>query len=189
MNFKNKINLIILLVTAFMIASCNQNQEDKKKESTANNSEQTEPTGTKSNSDQESNNENQTAGIIDAYLELKNALVESSSDMARSAAEKMTEILEDEADSQLLKGILEDANHISDTDEMEHMREHFDLMSQNVYQLVKDNKIEVRLYKQYCPMAFDNEGAFWLSSEEEIKNPYFGDKMLKCGRVEETIQQ
>jgi len=43
------------------------------------------------------------------------------------------------------------------------------------------------VYKQYCPMAFDGKGAFWLSSSEEIRNPYYGDKMLKCGRVEETI--
>ncbi|NJN26228.1 MAG: DUF3347 domain-containing protein [Cyclobacteriaceae bacterium] len=36
-------------------------------------------------------------------------------------------------------------------------------------------------------MAFNDEGAFWLSKEEEIYNPYFGDKMLKCGRMEEKI--
>ncbi|MBA4058359.1 MAG: hypothetical protein C0490_26815, partial [Marivirga sp.] len=44
------------------------------------------------------------------------------------------------------------------------------------------------LYLEYCPMANNNEGAYWLSNEKEIKNPYFGDKMLKCGSVKETIQ-
>jgi hypothetical protein len=43
------------------------------------------------------------------------------------------------------------------------------------------------IYKQFCPMAFDNKGAYWLSSNEEIMNPYFGDKMLHCGKVEETV--
>ena len=42
-------------------------------------------------------------------------------------------------------------------------------------------------YVQHCPMANDNNGADWLSKEKEIKNPYYGDKMLKCGMVSETI--
>ena len=43
------------------------------------------------------------------------------------------------------------------------------------------------LYKQYCPMAFGNKGGYWLSDVAEIRNPYFGDKMLTCGTVAETI--
>ncbi len=39
------------------------------------------------------------------------------------------------------------------------------------------------LYVQHCPMAFNNEGANWLSEKAEIRNPYFGDAMLSCGRV------
>lgn len=44
------------------------------------------------------------------------------------------------------------------------------------------------IYVQHCPMADDNAGADWLSLDREIRNPYFGDKMLKCGSVTETIQ-
>jgi hypothetical protein len=44
------------------------------------------------------------------------------------------------------------------------------------------------VYVAYCPMANNNEGANWLSNDKEIKNPYFGDKMLRCGSVMETIQ-
>ena len=43
------------------------------------------------------------------------------------------------------------------------------------------------LYKQYCPMAFGNKGGYWLSDVAEIRNPYFGDKMLTCGTVATTI--
>ena len=43
------------------------------------------------------------------------------------------------------------------------------------------------LYVQHCPMAFDNEGGDWLAVEEQIQNPYFGDKMMKCGLVKKTI--
>jgi hypothetical protein len=37
-------------------------------------------------------------------------------------------------------------------------------------------------------MAFDDQGADWLSAEEQIRNPYFGDKMLKCGLVEQDLK-
>jgi hypothetical protein len=43
------------------------------------------------------------------------------------------------------------------------------------------------IYKQFCPMAFEGKGDYWYSTSSEIRNPYFGDKMLKCGRVEKVI--
>ena len=43
------------------------------------------------------------------------------------------------------------------------------------------------LYVQYCPMAFDNQGARWLSFNEEILNPYFGNSMLRCGETERVL--
>ena len=43
------------------------------------------------------------------------------------------------------------------------------------------------LYVQHCPMAFDNAGADWVSDETEIRNPYFGDAMLTCGKVTEEL--
>ena len=54
--------------------------------------------------------------------------------------------------------------------------------------LVEANIATGKLYYQYCPMAFNNKGAYWLSNEEAIRNPYFGDKMLKCGLVERDIE-
>jgi len=44
------------------------------------------------------------------------------------------------------------------------------------------------LYVEYCPMAFENEGATWLSRESNIANPYFGDKMLRCGSIVDTLK-
>ena len=44
------------------------------------------------------------------------------------------------------------------------------------------------LYIQICPMANNNKGAIWLSREEEIKNPYFGDLMLSCGEIQDIIK-
>lgn len=47
---------------------------------------------------------------------------------------------------------------------------------------------EYPLYIQFCPMANNNKGAAWVSREKEIINPYFGDAMLHCGRVEKVIK-
>lgn len=125
--------------------------------------------------------------ITESYLQLKDALVESDASKSKTAASSILSALEGAEATMGVKGLKEDAQHIVDTDELEHIREHFDLMSQDVYTLAKAKNTGLTLYKQYCPMAFDNQGAFWLSSSEEIRNPYFGDKMLKCGKVQETI--
>jgi Cu(I)/Ag(I) efflux system membrane fusion protein len=52
---------------------------------------------------------------------------------------------------------------------------------------VKAFGINKKIYNQFCPMANNDKGANWLSFQENIKNPYFGDAMLTCGNVEETI--
>ena len=44
------------------------------------------------------------------------------------------------------------------------------------------------VYYQYCPMANGDEGAYWLSTFKEIKNPYFGEAMLSCGETRETLK-
>lgn len=56
-----------------------------------------------------------------------------------------------------------------------------------MYQLVTDFGTSTTLYKQYCPMALNDKGAYWLSAQSDIKNPYFGDAMLTCGEVQETL--
>ena len=60
-------------------------------------------------------------------------------------------------------------------------------LSSAMIQSVKTFGINKKIYNQFCPMANDNKGANWLSFQENIKNPYFGDAMLTCGSTEETI--
>ncbi len=43
------------------------------------------------------------------------------------------------------------------------------------------------IYREYCPMAFNERGAYWLSDDADIKNPYFGKKMLECGEVTDSL--
>ncbi|MBC7921254.1 MAG: DUF3347 domain-containing protein, partial [Ferruginibacter sp.] len=65
----------------------------------------------------------------------------------------------------------------------------FDKLSAGMYALVRQVGVNgATVYRQYCPMALNDQGAYWLSAESEIKNPYFGDQMLECGKVEETLR-
>jgi hypothetical protein len=118
---------------------------------------------------------------IAAYLELKEALVESSAEKAKEAAIKMKEYFASNPN------INASVNMISESNDLELHRVAFENISLEMWNSVKENGAETTLYKQHCPMAFGNKGAYWLSDQEEIRNPYFGDKMLKCGSVKETI--
>lgn len=44
------------------------------------------------------------------------------------------------------------------------------------------------VYVEYCPMALNDKGASWLSNQKEIRNPYFGESMMTCGEIKETIK-
>ena len=49
-------------------------------------------------------------------------------------------------------------------------------------------KSDKTLYLEFCPMADDNKGAYWISTQKEIKNPYFGEQMPTCGEVKKTYK-
>lgn len=89
---------------------------------------------------------------------------------------------------QVFKNLEKDAALISKTSDPKKQREAFDTLSENIYQLAKVSKQEAPVYLQHCPMANDGKGANWLSREEAIKNPYYGSKMLTCGKVTATIK-
>ena len=129
----------------------------------------------------------QAAQVLNGYLQVKDALVQTDGTAANKAAAGLVTALGD-AEDDILAKIKADAGKLAATEDVEEQRAAFNTLSDNVYELVKAtgaNKNTV--YRQFCPMAFDNTGAFWLSEEEEIANPYFGDKMLKCGSVKERL--
>ena len=84
----------------------------------------------------------------------------------------------------------EHAEHIGKSSgDIKHQREHFVMMSDDVYDLVKAFGGGQPLYHDHCPMANDNKGAMWLSETKEVKNPYFGGKMNECVKVQEVIKK
>jgi Cu(I)/Ag(I) efflux system membrane fusion protein len=64
----------------------------------------------------------------------------------------------------------------------------FSKLSNDLYKSIKAFGMGgQKAFYEYCPMAFNNEGAYWLSTDEKIRNPYFGNEMLTCGEVKERL--
>lgn len=83
----------------------------------------------------------------------------------------------------------EHVEHIaSNANNIGHQREHFETLSKDFYDAAKSFGAGKTMYKIFCPMYNDNKGAYWLSDSKEVKNPYFGQKMLSCGEVQEELK-
>ena len=138
--------------------------------------------------------------IVIAYLQLKNALAEDKSKEAAtsgntmfSAFKNFNKITLTTAQKQTFDDIEDDAKehaeHIGKNEgNIAHQREHFELLSKDIYDLVKAFGAGQVLYKDFCPMYNNGKGAFWLSETKEIKNPYFGKSMPTCGTIKEEIK-
>ncbi len=140
----------------------------------------------------------QLQAVYAAYLPVKDALIQSDPKMARKEAQNLQAIIE-MVDMQLVKGdahmewmkdleVLQEAtNGISNETDVENARALLSQLSDQLFFTLKKFQVGVKGYRQFCPMAFDFKGAFWLSDSDEILNPYFGDAMLTCGSVEEEL--
>lgn len=70
---------------------------------------------------------------------------------------------------------------------IEDQRMHFAGFNFGLYQSIKAFGVGEQAFYQFCPMANKNEGAYWLSGVKEIRNPYMGIMMPKCGSTKETL--
>jgi hypothetical protein len=120
------------------------------------------------------------------YITLKNALVASDSTAAGAAALHLAGSLEK------IPGCHEAvkmAGDISRAATLEQQRTTFAAISQEIVPVMKQAEVQSgQIYVQYCPMAGEGKGAYWLSSEKLIRNPYYGDDMLECGEVKQVIE-
>jgi len=83
----------------------------------------------------------------------------------------------------------EHTEHITaNANNIAHQREHLETLSKDMYDLTKTFGAGKPMYKIFCPMYNNDKGAYWLAESKEVKNPYFGEKMLTCGEVQEEIK-
>ena len=139
------------------------------------------------------------ANLYDTYASLKDALVATDAEQASLGASSMRQTLDAMDASSLqgearsfwmersgaMRGALDQMGHAAG---VEDIRKGFaDLTKPMQETLTAFGANTRKLFVQHCPMAFDHAGASWISDAEQISNPYFGDKMLRCGNVEATI--
>jgi Cu(I)/Ag(I) efflux system membrane fusion protein len=138
--------------------------------------------------------------IFDRYIGLKNALVSSDQAKASQGAVKLKQSITD-VDMKSLSGeahtqwmdlsakMIGNADVIRSTSDFEKQRSAFADLSDQFYTAVKTFGLMGKTaYYQFCPMAREGKGAFWLSEINEIRNPYYGEQMLTCGETRETLK-
>ncbi|RXG19898.1 putative protein DUF3347 [Leeuwenhoekiella polynyae] len=141
------------------------------------------------------NQDAKAEAILKDYFNLKDALVGDDNDKAKELGATLASTFGNfdassysDSEQQELKDIMEDATehaeHISESD-IAHQREHFKIISKDVTDMVAITGTENTLYQLFCPM-YDG-GSNWLSMSKDVKNPYYGSKMLTCGEMQKEI--
>lgn len=141
----------------------------------------------------------QLTDVVNNYFLLKNAFVESDVDKVKKEAQKVNRslknvnmsLLENDPHHQWMEienNLSSSLSSVLETNDIEEQRKHFEIISEALINAAELFGVNIDwVYVQYCPMAFDDKGAYWLSESEEIRNPYFGDMMLTCGEVTKKI--
>jgi Cu(I)/Ag(I) efflux system membrane fusion protein len=159
-----------------------------------------EKTSMKMNMEVDSKFKGQLAEVVKAYLELKEAFIATDTKKAVSNAKSVTTSM-DKVNMGLLKGdnhimwmdMMKPINNsleaISKSSDIEEQRLAFADLSDAIYNTIKMFNVSgLNINYQFCPMARNGGGAYWLSLDSEIRNPYYGEAMLTCGETKETIK-
>jgi hypothetical protein len=133
--------------------------------------------------------QSQLSHLLTSYYNIKDALVAGKANSASISAEQFLKTANGIDYKVISEGninaLLYDATAISESKDLKEQRMHFANLSTNMFAVAKAVKLTTQpVYYTYCPM----KKAYWLSSEAVIKNPYFGNTMLTCGKVTETLQ-
>jgi len=118
--------------------------------------------------------------LISVYNKLKNALVLDDFETSKRHYKKVIALL--------AKLSIKKFKDIEELSSIKELRKEFIVVSGEVIRIVKTtNSLDKTIFIQRCPMADSGEGARWLSFSDQIRNPYYGASMLKCGSVIDSI--
>jgi hypothetical protein len=207
MKLSKKATVLFLAATAFLFMQCSGNRSETANENATaedtmhqHEADVTETEAGKPEFTVDQIFQKQISDLYSSYLALKNGFVDSDASKVKTEAGKTKETLA-KVDMKLVTEqahsnwmtyegeIASSLAKIQESSDVEEQREHFSDLSNAMYKVIKSYGLGgVKAYYEFCPMAFDNKGAYWISESEKIRNPYFGEKMLGCGSVEETLQ-
>jgi|SRR5690625_2296689 len=138
--------------------------------------------------------------ILSSYFEMSDNLTNDSAADAAKSSEKLRIALKDfqgadlsnkeykEVD-EIMKSSIEHAEHITENaGDIHHQREHLVLLSLDIKDLIEIVGTDQKVYEAYCPMANNNKGAIWVTNKNEVNNPFMGQSMPKCGKINGEIK-
>ena len=129
------------------------------------------------------------SALVAPYLKLKDELVRSDAKTSSALAKEMLVLLSDKKYAFSRTNLKAPLESLQKTEDIEVQRELFRLISNEMIQWASSTQsVSSKLYVQFCPMANNNKGAKWLSTEEQIRNPFYGDAMLTCGSVVDILE-
>ncbi len=120
------------------------------------------------------------AAAYELYVEIKDALVNTDAETTQTMAQELSE-------AEASEKVTAAAKKIASSADVNKQRVAFSDLTVAMEKQLEGALASGEIYKQYCPMAFEGKGDYWFSNSKDIFNPYYGDKMLKCGRVDATI--
>lgn len=182
---------LISIVYIFLLAACNSSSNKTAKISKPNDTARATASTARKGDDTSS-----IKSVIAGYLQIKNALANDDGPGAAEGGQALADAIthmdtasltarEKKAFIDVADDLKENAEHCRIHDKkIEHQREHFEMITEDMYSLVKSLELHQTLYYDYCPMKKYN----WLSETKKIRNPYFGKKMIDCGSIKEVIE-
>ncbi len=123
--------------------------------------------------------------VFKYYIETTTALVNGDVKKAQEAASYLSMGY---ANFGVEEVIFKRVSDVVSAEDIEIQRALLPAITEDVAAMIKGNIKSGKIYRVFCPMAFNNTGGQWLASEETVENPYFGESMLTCGVIQETME-
>jgi hypothetical protein len=194
-------SVLFATITTLLFMNCSGNKKEQAEESS---SEQASSKAKDNTSEPQfqvdASFQEQLANVFTSYIKLKDAFVSSDPGKVKTEAQATSETLS-RVDMKLLTGaahndwmsylspLQSSLTEMTASSDIEAQRKSFSTLSDNLYKSIKAFGLGGKeAFYDYCPMAFNNAGGYWLSDQQQIRNPYFGDEMLTCGSVKEKLK-
>lgn len=185
---KHSLKVIVPVLLVILLAACSGNNTGKsnKAQDTTHHDQMAMETTTVPAADVKLKDDKLNA-IYQYYVHLTTALTKGDVAEAKIASNAI------EIGAKEIEGagiVAANASTIMATSDLEAQRTAYATLSNAFIALIKKSGVSSgELYIDFCPMAINDKGAFWLSANKEIKNPYLGEEMMTCGEVKETLHQ